>query len=112
MEDVRIIDIVSAIFGVNVQIMDNFIHDVFERIAQDVLPGGGYAVRFTGEAEKFFESGNALLFAYLLAILVVYLRSPLPVYGTLWILLIAYLTKHLPYGMRYASASIHRTPAT
>jgi multidrug efflux pump subunit AcrB len=42
-------------------------------IAKEELPGGGYDVRYTGEAEKFFESGNALLFAYLLAILVVYL---------------------------------------
>jgi len=37
-----------------------------------------------------------------LAILFVYLRSPLPVYGTLWILLISYATRYLPYGMRYA----------
>jgi iron(III) transport system permease protein len=32
----------------------------------------------------------------------VYLRSPLPIYGTLFILLIAYCTRYLPYGMRYA----------
>ncbi|TQM37067.1 ABC transporter permease [Pseudonocardia cypriaca] len=32
----------------------------------------------------------------------VYLRSPLPIYGTLVILLIAYCTRYLPYGMRYA----------
>jgi iron(III) transport system permease protein len=32
----------------------------------------------------------------------VYLRSPLPIYGTLLILLIAYCTRYLPYGMRYA----------
>lgn len=43
-----------------------------------------------------------------LALLVVYLRSPLPIYGTLWVLFIAYLTKYLPYGMRYASASFHQ----
>jgi multidrug efflux pump len=42
-------------------------------IARDVLPDEGYAVRFTGEAEKFLESGRALLFAYVLAVLVVYL---------------------------------------
>jgi iron(III) transport system permease protein len=40
------------------------------------------------------------------AVLFVYLRSPLPVYGTLWILLIAYLTLFLPYGMRYCSAAM------
>ncbi len=42
-------------------------------IVRDVLPEDGYAVRFTGEAEKFLESGQALLFAYVLAVLVVYL---------------------------------------
>jgi iron(III) transport system permease protein len=40
------------------------------------------------------------------SLLFVYLRSPLPVYGTLWILLIAYLTLFLPYGMRYASVAM------
>jgi iron(III) transport system permease protein len=29
-----------------------------------------------------------------------------PVYGTLWILLIAYVTKYLPYGMRACSSSM------
>lgn len=36
----------------------------------------------------------------------VYLRFPFPVYGTLLILLIAYMTKYMPYGMRYASTSM------
>jgi iron(III) transport system permease protein len=40
------------------------------------------------------------------ALLVVYLRIPLPVYGTLWILFIAYVTRYLPYGMRYVSVSM------
>jgi iron(III) transport system permease protein len=39
----------------------------------------------------------------------VYLRVPLPIYGTLWILLIAYTTKYLPYGMRYATAAMSHT---
>jgi len=42
-------------------------------IAHDVLPSEGFQVTFVGDAEKFLESGNALTFAYLLAILVVYL---------------------------------------
>jgi iron(III) transport system permease protein len=41
-----------------------------------------------------------------LSISFVYLRSPLPIYGTLLILLIAYCTKYLPYGMRYATTSM------
>jgi iron(III) transport system permease protein len=40
------------------------------------------------------------------ALLVVYLRVPIGIYGTLWILLIAYMTRYLPYGMRYSSTSM------
>jgi iron(III) transport system permease protein len=41
------------------------------------------------------------------ALLAIYLRTPwLPVYGTLWILFLAYLTRYLPYGMRYSSTSM------
>ena len=35
--------------------------------------GKGYTSAFSGESEQFFESGNALVFAYLLAVVVVYL---------------------------------------
>ena len=42
-----------------------------------------------------------------LGIAFVYLRSPLPIYGTLLILLIGYCTRYLPYGMRYAVSGIH-----
>jgi len=41
-------------------------------MAPEVLPEG-YRLRFTGEAEKFLESGSALAFAYGLALLVVFL---------------------------------------
>ena len=48
--------------------------DAAAAVAADVVPpGGGYQVAWTGDAEKFFEAGNSLAFAYLLAILVVYL---------------------------------------
>ena len=36
---------------------------------------------------------------------------PIPIYNTIWILLVAYVTLYLPYGMRFASsgiAQIHR----
>jgi iron(III) transport system permease protein len=42
------------------------------------------------------------------ALLFVYLRVPLPIYGTLWILYVAYLTRYMPYGMRYASTSMYQ----
>jgi iron(III) transport system permease protein len=44
-----------------------------------------------------------------LALSFVYLRTSLPIYGTLLILLIAYSTRYLPYGMRYASAAMSQT---
>jgi iron(III) transport system permease protein len=40
------------------------------------------------------------------SLLFVYLRVPVPVYGTLFILLIAYVTKYLPYGMRYSTTAL------
>jgi iron(III) transport system permease protein len=42
------------------------------------------------------------------AVLFVYLRTSLPIYGTLWILFIAYFTRYMPYGMRYASTSMYQ----
>jgi iron(III) transport system permease protein len=44
-----------------------------------------------------------------LALSFVYLRTSVPIYGTLWILLIAYATRYLPYGMRYAGAAMLQT---
>jgi len=41
-----------------------------------------------------------------LAIMICYLALPIPIYGTLWILLIAYMTRFLPYGMRFTSVSL------
>ena len=43
-----------------------------------------------------------------LALSFVYLRSPIPIYGTLFILLIAYCTRYMPYGMRYAVTSMQQ----
>jgi iron(III) transport system permease protein len=42
------------------------------------------------------------------ALLFVYLRFPIPIYGTLWILLLAYFTRYMPYGMRYAASSMYQ----
>jgi iron(III) transport system permease protein len=41
-----------------------------------------------------------------LAILRFYLLVPLPVYGTLWILLIAFVTRYIPYGIRYTHSGL------
>ena len=42
--------------------------------------------------------GASILFAYLLL--------PIPVYNTIWILMIAYVTLFMPYGMRFASGGL------
>ena len=42
--------------------------------------------------------GASILFAYLIL--------PIPVYNTIWILLIAYVTMYLPYGMRFTSGGL------
>ncbi len=43
-----------------------------------------------------------------LALQFVYLRTPVAIYGTIWILLIAYCTRYMPYGMRYAVTSMQQ----
>jgi multidrug efflux pump len=45
-----------------------------QAIAEEVLPKGqGYQVMLSGESEHYLESGNALAFAYLLAVVIVFL---------------------------------------
>jgi iron(III) transport system permease protein len=41
-----------------------------------------------------------------LSIMILYLYFPIGVYGTIWILLIAYVTRFLPYGLRYNTTSM------
>ncbi|MDJ0868597.1 MAG: efflux RND transporter permease subunit [Myxococcota bacterium] len=43
-------------------------------LAEEILPDeGGYRVTFSGESEEFYESSQAIVFAYLLAVLIIYL---------------------------------------
>jgi len=47
-----------------------------------------------------------------LAIMIFYLNVDVGVYGTMWIMFIAYVTRFMPYGLRYNTASmlqIHRS---
>ncbi len=41
-----------------------------------------------------------------MALILLYVAFPIPIYGTIWMLLIAYVTRYIPYGMRAASGSI------
>jgi len=41
-----------------------------------------------------------------MALILLYVAFPIPIYGTIWLLLIAYVTKYIPYGMRSASGAI------
>ena len=70
-------------------------------IAQRSAPRFGWlldALAFTPIAIPSVIVGASILFAYLML--------PIPVYNTIWILLIAYVTLYLPYGMRFASSGI------
>ncbi len=40
------------------------------------------------------------------SLLYVYLYLPIPIYGTIWILVVAYITKYMPYGSRTTSSTI------
>jgi iron(III) transport system permease protein len=40
------------------------------------------------------------------ALLNMSLRSPVPIYGTIWLISIAYLIRYLPYGMRYSYSGV------
>jgi iron(III) transport system permease protein len=44
--------------------------------------------------------------ALAIGLLWTYVYIPLPIYGTLWILLIAYITRFLPYGLRTMTSTI------
>ena len=41
-----------------------------------------------------------------IAILKMYLMLPLPVYGTLWILILAFIARYLPYGIRFSHSAL------
>lgn len=75
-------------------------------IALRAVPRSGWALdslAFTPIAIPHVIIGASVLFAYLML--------PIPVYNTIWILLIAYVTLYLPYGMRFISGGllqIHR----
>jgi iron(III) transport system permease protein len=45
------------------------------------------------------------------ALLVVYLRVPIDIYGSLWILLLAFVTAEIAFGIRFASAPMHQIGA-
>ncbi len=70
-------------------------------IALRAVPRSGWALdslAFTPIAIPHVIVGASVLFAYLML--------PIPVYNTIWILLIAYVTMYLPYGMRFISSGI------
>ena len=70
-------------------------------IAQRSLPRYGFlldALAFAPIAIPGVIVGSGILVAYLML--------PIPIYNTIWILLVAYVTLYLPYGMRFASSGI------
>jgi iron(III) transport system permease protein len=70
-------------------------------IALRAVPKAGWAldsIAFTPIAMPHVLVGAAVLFAYLML--------PIPVYNTIWILLIAYVALYIPYGMRFTSSGL------
>ena len=54
-------------------------------------------------------SATALVFPGVvvgISLIWVYLTLPVNIYGTIWILFIAYLTRYLPFGLKFASSSM------
>jgi iron(III) transport system permease protein len=41
-----------------------------------------------------------------IAILKMYLVLPIPVYGTIWILVLAFIARYLPYGIRFSHSAL------
>ena len=41
-----------------------------------------------------------------IAILKMYLYLPVPVYGTIWILVLAFIARYLPYGIRFSHSAL------
>jgi len=41
-----------------------------------------------------------------LAVMQIYIRVPIPIYGTIWIILIAYIITYMPYGLRYVYSGV------
>jgi iron(III) transport system permease protein len=41
-----------------------------------------------------------------LSLMIFYLTFPIGIYGTMWIMLIAYVTRFMPYGLRYTTTSM------
>lgn len=41
-----------------------------------------------------------------IAVLRTYLALPVPIYGTIWIIAVAYVARYLPYGMRFSEAGL------
>ncbi|MFM2128717.1 MAG: Trehalose transport system permease protein SugB, partial [Pseudomonadota bacterium] len=96
----------SALLGVLAATCVTALAFMMAWVAQRMMKKQGWmldAIAFTPIAIPSVIVGASILFAYLVI--------PLPVYNTIWILLIAYVTMYLPYGMRFASGGlvqIHR----
>ena len=71
----------------------------------------GARTEFRGRSHLDFLASLTLVFPGItlgVALLREYLTLPIPIYGTVFILMLAYTTKYLPYGMRFASPAVLR----
>jgi iron(III) transport system permease protein len=45
---------------------------------------------------------------FAVALLYAWIQAPIPIYGTIWILFVAYMTMEIPYGMRASSSALRQ----
>jgi iron(III) transport system permease protein len=91
----------SVLLGVMAATLIVAITFVMAWIALRAVPRAGWvldSLAFMPISIPHVIIGASVLFAYLML--------PIPVYNTIWILLIAYVTMYLPYGMRFVSSGL------
>jgi iron(III) transport system permease protein len=68
---------------------------------------------FVGQALEFITSIPLMMPGPVMAVAMLwaYIRPPFLLYGTLWILLVAYITHYIPYGVRTITGSLRQISA-
>src|SRR5207244_11619496 len=70
-----------------------------------------YTTLFRSKGRRLLDQMSMLPLVFLgivmgIAILKMYLMSPVPVYGTIWILVLAFTARYLPYGIRFSHSAL------
>ena len=77
-----------------------------QRVDDDIVIEEPLEVRVNGDSISVTMRTPGDDFDLAIGLLWTYVYIPLPIYGTLWILLIGYITRFLPYGLRTMTSTI------